>query len=136
METQTHHSVFCPGLNSPGLPLTTPTATEFPKYLAWLLSSFLFKMFQNLLPTRKRLHRIGKSQSRSCNLCYGQDDTTERLFTCLQSTKVTTPIFACLSSQADNLDFKDVTELNIHTSKYWKFGLCRLASILFGMKYW
>jgi hypothetical protein len=95
--------------------------------------SFLFKMIQNLLPTRERLHRIGKSQSPSCNFCNGQDDTTEHLFTCPQSSEVTTPLCACLSSQADNLTFKDVTEMNIHTPESWELPAAWLVSTCLNM---
>ena len=42
--------------------------------------SFLFKMTQNLLPTRERLNRIGKLQSPSCSFCNSQIDDPEHLF--------------------------------------------------------
>ena len=41
--------------------------------------------------------------------------------------------FVCLSSQADNLTFKDVTELNIHTSESWELPAAWLVSTCLNM---
>ena len=41
--------------------------------------SFLFKLVQNLLPTRERLHRCKKSQSSSCLFCNEEVDLAEHL---------------------------------------------------------
>jgi thiol-disulfide isomerase/thioredoxin len=90
--------------------------------------SFLFKLTQNLLPTRERLHRTGKSPSPSCSFCDALQDTIEHLLICPNSSEVATPLLACLSSQADNLTAKDVTILNIHTSQSWELPAAWLVS--------
>ena len=82
--------------------------------------SFVFKMIQNLLPTKERLHRSGKSPTPSCAYCDAQLDTTEHLLVCSHSTEVSTPLLTCLSSQVDNLSTKDVICLNLHTSESWE----------------
>ena len=82
--------------------------------------SFLFKMIQNLLPTRERLHRVGKSPTSCCSFCDSPEDTPEHLLTCPYSSQVATPLLACLSCQAGDLTAKDVTILNIHTSESWE----------------
>ena len=61
--------------------------------------SFLFKMLQNLLPTKERLHFI----------------------VCPNSTEVTNPLLTCLSSQDDNVTPQDVVYLNILTPESWQF---------------
>ena len=95
--------------------------------------SFIFKMSQNLLPTRERLHRIGKSPSPLCSFCNGQDDTPDHLFSCPQSMEITTPLLACLSSQTENLTPKDVTEMRFKTSESWELPAAWLVSTCLGM---
>ena len=82
--------------------------------------TFLFKLIQNILPTRERLHRTGKSPSPSCSFCDTPEDTPDHLLTCPHSTQVATPLIACLSSQAGNLTPNDIILLNLHTSESWE----------------
>ena len=82
--------------------------------------TFLFKMIQNLLTTRERLHRSGKAPSPCCTHCDAQQDTPEHLLSCPQSSEVAAPLLACLASQSENLTPKDITILNIHSSESWK----------------
>ena len=92
--------------------------------------SFLFKLLQNLLPTRERLSRCGKAQTAACLFCAAQTDNLEHIFECPQSTEVTTPLLACLTSQVDNLTANDITLLNIRTTEamdlpcIWLISLC------------
>ena len=65
--------------------------------------SFLFKMIQNILPTRERLHRVGKVPSPACNFCSAEVDNLEHLLVCSQGSEVTTPLLSCLTSQDSNL---------------------------------
>ena len=90
--------------------------------------SFLFKLVQNLLPTRERLHRTRKSQSTSCTFCNEPEDILEHLFSCPQSTDVTNPLFSCLSSQVNNLTFKDVIQMNLETEESWEHPAAWLIS--------
>ena len=92
--------------------------------------SFLFKLLQNLLPTRERLSRCGKAQTAACLFCAAQSDNLEHIFECPQSTEVTTPLLACLTGQVDNLTANDITLLNIRTTEamdlpcIWLISLC------------
>ena len=95
--------------------------------------SFIFKMSQNLLPTRERLHRIGKSPSPLCSFCNGHDDTPDHMFSCPQSMEITTPLLACLSSQTKSLTPKDVTEMRFKTSESWELPAAWLVSTCLGM---
>ena len=79
--------------------------------------SFLFKMIQSLLPTKERLHRIGKVQSPSCILCQDPADTLEHLILCQYSTEVTTPLIQFLTSQASSTTPGDIISLNIQTTE-------------------
>ena len=45
--------------------------------------SFLFKLLQNILPTRERLHRCGKAPA--CLFCDVQVLTVDQVFACLLS---------------------------------------------------
>ena len=90
--------------------------------------SFLFKLVQNLLPTRERLHRCKKSQSSSCLFCNEEVDLAEHLLSCPQGTEVTSPLLSCLSSQVDNLTNKDVIQMKISTSESWEHPASWLVS--------
>ena len=79
--------------------------------------SFLFKMLQSILPTKERLHRIGKVQSPSCILCQDPVDTLEHLVTCQYSTAVTTPLLQFLISQDSSISPRDIITLNIKTTE-------------------
>ena len=81
--------------------------------------TFLFKMLQNLLPTRERLHRCGKSPTASCNFCDHPEDTLDHLLSCPQSLEVSAPLLSCLASQLDNITTKDIIHLNFHTAESW-----------------
>ena len=90
--------------------------------------SFLFKLIQNLLPTKERLNRSGKAPSPSCIFCDAQQDTLEHLLTCPHSREVTTPLLNCLASQVDNLTPQDIIHLNIHTPESWELPAVWLLS--------
>ena len=90
--------------------------------------TFLFKMLQNLLPTRERLHRCGKSPTPCCTFCHDQQDTLEHLLSCPQSLEVATPLLSCLTSQLDNITIKDITILNFLTSESWELPAVWLLS--------
>ena len=90
--------------------------------------TFLFKMTQNLLPTRERLHRVGKSPSPSCRFCDDPQDNIEHLLACPYSTQVATPLLACLSSQAGTLTNKNITTLNFSTSESWELPAAWLVA--------
>ena len=90
--------------------------------------SFLFKLVQNLLPTRERLHRTRKSPIPACSFCNEPEDILEHLFSCPQSTDVTNPPFSCLSSQVDILTFRDVIQMNIETTESWEHPAAWLIS--------
>ena len=82
--------------------------------------SFLFKMLQNLLPTKERLHRLGKQPSSSCRFCNFPEDNLEHFIVCPNSTEVTNPLLSCLSSQDANITPRDVVHLSFHTPESWK----------------
>ena len=90
--------------------------------------SFLFKMTQNLLPTRERLHRVGKAASPACTFCDEQQDTIAHLLACPHSTQVSTPLMACLSSQAGTLTYENITTLNFTTSESWELPAAWLVA--------
>ena len=90
--------------------------------------SFMFKMVQNLLPTRERLNRLGKVASPSCLFCDSPEDTLEHLIVCPNSSEATTPLLACLSSQVSNLTSTDVTTMIINTSESWELSAAWLVA--------
>ena len=92
------------------------------------LKSFLFKMIQSLLPTKERLHRIGKVLSSSCIFCPGQEDTLEHLVSCQYSSEVTTPLLVCLQSQDNSITPGKIITLNIKTSEAMELPLTWLIS--------
>jgi hypothetical protein len=79
--------------------------------------SFLFKLLQNILPSKERLHRAGKVPLPSCSFCEVQQDTTDHMLDCPQGREITAPLQAFLSSQVDNLTTKDITLLSFKTSE-------------------
>ena len=79
--------------------------------------SFLFTMMQNLLPTRERLARLGKTATPSCLYCTEQVDTIHHLLTCPYSSEVAAPLFCCLADHVDILPPEDITKLNFKTSE-------------------
>ena len=92
------------------------------------MKSFLFKMLQSLLPTKERLHRIGKVLSSSCIFCPGEEDTLEHLVSCHYSSEVTTPLLLCLQSQDNSITPGKITTLNIKTSEAMELPLTWLIS--------
>ena len=76
--------------------------------------SFIFKMIQDILPTRQRLARLGKAQSPLCTLCEDQVDTlAHHLLTCPQTSEVSSPLMRCLSSYWDNITPEQVILLDM-----------------------
>ena len=94
--------------------------------------TFLFKLTNNLLPTRERQHRCRKAPSAMCLFCSDPEDKFEHLFSCTQSTAVTTPLFACISTQDDNVTFRDIIEVNIKTTEAWELPAAWLISTSLG----
>ena len=90
--------------------------------------SFLFRMLQNLLPTKERLHRLGKMPTPACRLCNHPEDTLEHFISCPYSIEVTRPLLACLSAQAGNLTPRDLVQLNVPTSESWRLPAAWLIS--------
>ena len=83
------------------------------------LKSFMFKVLQNLLPTRERQHRCGRSPSPACTFCGDPQDTTLHLFSCPQSTQVTTPLLESLSDHIDNITPGSIVKLDIRAPESW-----------------
>ena len=79
--------------------------------------SFLFKMLQFLLPTKERLHRIGKIQSPACIFCDGLEDTMGHLISCQQGLEVTVPLLNCMKDQDNSVVAGDLTTLSINTTE-------------------
>ena len=60
--------------------------------------SFLFKLRQNLLPTRERLHRARKSPTPSCSFCDDEKDSLEHIIACPYTSDVATLLLAWLTT--------------------------------------
>ena len=90
--------------------------------------SFLYKFLQNILPTKERLHRTGKVHSSLCIFCDDKEDTLEHLFSCSQSSEVTAPLLACLTSQIEGLTPQDISLLRMKTSESWELPAAWLLS--------
>ena len=87
--------------------------------------SFLFKLVQNLIPTKERQHRCGKVATPSCN---DPEDNLEHLFSCPQSNELTNPLFNSISCQVDGLTTKDIIEMNIRPSESWELPAAWLVA--------
>ena len=90
--------------------------------------SFLFKMTQNLLPTRERQHRCGRVLSPACNFCDNQEDNTQHLFICPQSIQVTTSLLVSLSDHAENTTPNNILIMNIKASESWELPAAWLVA--------
>ena len=90
--------------------------------------SFIFKMLQSLLPTKERLHRVGKVQSPACSFCQDQDDTLDHLISCQYSSEVTQPLLLCVQSQDRNVTPRDIITLNINTTESMELPVTWLIS--------
>ena len=90
--------------------------------------TFHFKMLQSLLPTRERLHRIGKIQSSSCLYCNDIPDTTAHLLSCTLSSQVSTSLVNCLRNYQPAITFEEITLLKIPVSESLELPLSWLTS--------
>ena len=90
--------------------------------------SFLFKMLQNLLPTRERQHRCGRVPSPSCAFCEAPEDTIHHLFSCSQSIQVTSRLKECLSDHAGSITPRDGVRMNIKTTESWELPAAWLVA--------
>ena len=93
--------------------------------------SFVFKMIQDILPTRERLARLGKVQSSSCVHCQDQTDTmSHHLLTCPYNSEVSGPLLRCLSSCFANTNPEKIVSLDIVCSEcqelpaVWRISTC------------
>ena len=84
--------------NNPQVDITSSYALSRKFGLSPDQKSFIFKMLQSILPTRERLYRIGKVDSPICLFC-NNEDTTNHLLSCPQSSEVTLPLIRCLENQ-------------------------------------
>ena len=89
--------------------------------------SFLFKMSQNLLPTRERLVRVGKVETPDCLFCNEEDSATHFL-SCTQGAEVLNPLMQCLIYQASGVNPHNLVLLNIATSQCNELPLMWLLS--------
>ena len=94
--------------------------------------SFLFKMVQNLLPTRERLHRVGKAETSSCLFC-DDPDTMEHLLTCSHNTEISAPLLACLSNHIQDLTPQKVVTLTYTAPDSWELPATWLIASCIGM---
>ena len=90
--------------------------------------AFLFKLLQGILPTRERLHRVGKVPSLFCNFCPGQVDNIEHLMLCMHSKEVTTALLDCINCLYSNTSPADITTLNIHPTESMELPVAWLVS--------
>ena len=77
---------------------------------------FQVKMLQSLLPTRERLHMIGKIQSSSCLHCNNIPDTTAHLLSCTLSSQVSISLVNCLRNYQPGITLEEITLLKIPVS--------------------
>ena len=66
--------------------------------------SFIFKWLQDLLPTRERLHRIGKSQHPNCLHCLDQTDNLLHTFHCSKYLHITGPVLDRIRTHVGHVD--------------------------------
>ena len=89
--------------------------------------SFMFKMLQNLLPTRERQHRCGRSPSPACDFCGDPEDKILHLFYCPQSIQVTTLLLECLSDHVENITPRHIVNLDIRAPPSWELSAAWLV---------
>ena len=95
--------------------------------------SFLFKLIQNILPTRERLARIGKVLSSTCIYCDGQPDTTAHQLDCTNSAEVSTPFLSCLRTYFPGITTDDIVTFNIPCSESLELPVAWLMSTCLGI---
>ena len=83
--------------------------------------SFLFKFTYNLLPTKERLHRVGKSASAHCTFCPTYIDNTEHLFSCVNVSHLMEPLSNCLRIPLGNFTISAVISLNYENLESMEF---------------
>ena len=91
--------------------------------------TFQFMLLQSLLPTRERLHRIGKIQSNICLHCNDIPDTAAHLLSCSFSSQVSTPLVSCLRSYQPGITLDDITLLKLPVSESLDLPLSWLISV-------
>ena len=90
--------------------------------------SFMFRMLQNLLPTRERQHRCGRSPSPACTFCGEPEDKIIHLFSCPQSIQVTTPLLECLSDHVESITPRHIVNLDIRAPQSWELPAAWLVA--------
>ena len=115
-------------LQHPDIDFSTPYRLSRLFGLAPEQKTFLFKMLQGILPTRERLHRLGKAASPDCVFCAGQTDNLEHLFICVNNTQVMNPLLNCLNIHLDNITPETLSNLNLHTTESMELPIVWLLS--------
>ena len=95
--------------------------------------SFLFKIIQNLLPTKERLHRLGKVQTSSCPFCENPVDNLEHLLDCPFSIEISNPLQICLSHQVQDISARKIVTLSFSTSESWELPAVWLIATCLNM---
>ena len=94
--------------------------------------SFLFKLMQQLLPTRDRLTRIGRINSAACLHCPDTPDSTTHLLECSTTSQVSAPLVACLRTYVPNISTKDIVSLNVPVQESLELPVSWLISSCLG----
>ena len=90
--------------------------------------SFMFRMLQNLLPTRERQHRCGRSPSPACTFCGEPEDKIIHLFSCPQSIQVTNLLLECLSDHVESITPRHIVNLDIRAPQSWELPAAWLVA--------
>ena len=75
------------------------------------LRSFCFRLYNDILPTRERLTRLGKVAGPDCVDC-GEPGTNTHLLSCPNNSAVVDPLLACLRSYVPGLSVEQIVFLN------------------------
>ena len=99
------------------------------------LSSFLFKLLHNILPTASRLHRLNQKQTPACSMCpSGSDeDRVHALLECSYNGEVNDWIAHFTHMTVPSCNASDIVNLNLHITEPMIFPLIWSLSLVLSL---
>ena len=88
-------------------------------------TSFLFKLLHNILPTRSRLHRLGKRDSSVCTFCSSglSEDCVHTFLACNHNSDVSNWVLDFTNKVVPNCSPEDIISLNLEVAEPLAFPL-------------
>ena len=97
--------------------------------------SFLWKMSNNILVTRERLHKVRKADTATCVSCPGLTDDTEHLLTCVMTSEVTARLTRCVTCYIPAASATDIIHLNLDITESLELPIVWLIATILQFVY-